>query len=534
MEKKNTGIAILTGTALLCGMGLVSAKIFGTTVSSKFNHASQSVVNEVTFGDATSYSYSSRPARQLRRAPERTHAVYPNPITRGESSAPTFHDYGTNPQVRTAVDTTSTFAADVDTASYAVARRALLNNMLPSPASVRVEEFVNAFAYRDPAPTEEALTAYLEAAPSPVSGEPDTYMLRIAVKAGDVTSVGRKPWNLTFLVDTSGSMQGPDRLGLVTAAIEEATSHLSPDDRVSLVTYAGNTRVVIENQRPSKTLITNALQSLYAQGGTDMGSGLELAYGLASQGMAEGRVSRVIVMSDGDANIGNVGHDAMLASISEYAKSGIKMTTVGVGDNFNDAAMEQLADNGDGNYVYLDDRSEVERVFGDNLAMWMQDVASDTKIQVEFDPAAVSTWRQIGYENRAMADSEFRNDKKDGGELGAGHSVTALYEIKLNGTPSDEMATVRLRYRPEGAKNVVERQISMSTKSVKRSLGQASDDLKFSAAVASFALMLKRAPEAKYVTPELIEELVSSGTGARAAEFANLVRQTKRLWARRA
>lgn len=508
---------ILSGCATIGLSGVVTTRMFGQTMSAKFDHANHVIADEIRF-DGPSSSSGSYPSY---------HRTY-EPNSRRASHAV---DYGTHPAVRAVVDATSTFAADVDTASYAVTRRALLNHMLPAPETVRVEEFVNAFSYRDQAPTTEALTAYLEAAPSPVSGDPNTYMLRVAVKAADIATVGRRPWNLTFLVDVSGSMQGADRLGLVSAAIEEAAAHLGPNDRISLVTYAGSTEILLKNIKPDRARVRAAVASLTASGGTNMGSGLELAYGLASQGVSEGRVSRVIVMSDGDANIGDIGHEAMLQRIAEYAERGIKMTTVGVGDDFNDAAMEQLADNGDGNYVYLDDHAEVSRVFGDNLSTWMQDVASDTKIQVEFDPKAVATWRQLGYENRGMADSEFRSDKKDGGEMGAGHQVTALYEVTLTGEASSAMATVRLRYKPEGATSVIEREIPMSTSSVKHTLGEASDDLKFSAAVASFALMLKRAPEAKHLTPELIEELVATGYGQRAVEFATLVRQSKKIWA---
>ncbi len=525
MISNKTGINIIVALATVLLFGIGTIKLFGTTVSSKFHRANDSVMSEVSFGDSggsRNYRNSAVDAQVQFDAPERVPTIKRHV------------DYGTHPEVKTAVDSVSTFAIDVDTASYAYARRALQNNMLPSPHGVRVEEFVNAFTYRDKAPTEEALTAYLEAAPSPVSAESDTYILRIAVKAADLETVGRKPWNLTFLVDVSGSMGGDDRIGLLKAAMLESVEHMKPDDTVSVVTYAGRTEVALAPTLvKDRSTILRAIDELNTGGGTDMGTGLELAYDLASKSHDEGAVSRVVVMSDGDTNIGAMGQDALLAQIAEYAGKGIKMTTVGVGDQFNDADMEQLANRGDGSYVYLDGKAQVRKVFGDELAMWMQDVASDVKIQVEFDPMAVSNWRQIGYENRAMADSEFRNDAKDAGEMGVGHTVTALYEIKLTGEPSSNLATVRLRYRPEGAKSHIERELYLGTEGVKRQLSAASDDLKFSVAVASFALMLKHAPEAKNVTPELIEELVSAGHGERAVEFAQLVRRTKSLWAGR-
>jgi Ca-activated chloride channel family protein len=528
ISKKSTNILIGLSTVGLFGIAIV--RLSGDTVSAKFNHASDSVTNDVMFGDfggsVDNQVYfgnpnSARPGISYGAAPV-------------EKSVAQHIEYGTHPEVKTSVDSISTFSIDVDTASYAIARRALQNNMLPSPASVRVEEFVNAFEYRDSAPTEEALTAYLEAAPSPVSAEADTYILRVAVKAADIETVGRKPWNLTFLVDVSGSMGGDDRIGLLKAAMLESIAHMKPSDTVALVTYAGRTEVALAPTRvKNRSKILRAIDDLNTGGGTDMGTGLELAYGLAAESHTEGAVSRVVVMSDGDTNIGAMGQDALLNQIAEYAGKGIKMTTVGVGDRFNDADMEQLANRGDGSYVYLDGKAQVKKVFGDQLDTWMQDVASDVKIQVEFDPKAVATWRQIGYENRAMADSEFRNDAKDAGEMGVGHNVTALYEIKLTGEPSSTLATVRLRYRPENAKNHIERELYLGTEGVKRQLRDASDDLKFSVAVASFALMLKHSPEAENVTPELIEELVSAGHGDRAVEFASLVRRTKSLWAGR-
>lgn len=524
MVSKSQGFNVLLLTAVVgvfCG-GVV--KLFGTTVSSKFHSANHAVVNEVVFGGPDDFAPRPRSAVRPARMP---HMVR-------ESHESTFQDYGVHAAQRTAVDAVSTFAVDVDTASYAHARRALQGGYLPSPQSVRVEEFVNAFNYRDEAPTEEVLTAYLEAAPSPVSVDPDTYMLRVAVKAADLKTVGRKPWNLVFLVDVSGSMGDPDKIDMAREAMLTAVDHLRAGDSVALVTYAGATEVVLPATPAARRQdIQRAIMALRTGGGTNMGSGLELAYQEAAKATERGEMARVIVISDGDANLGHIGHDAMLEQISAGTEQGIKMTTVGVGDQFNDVLMEQLANKGNGNYVYLDGASQVEKVFGDELAMWMQDVANDVKIQVEFDPKAVVTWRQFGYENRAMADQDFRNDAKDGGEMGAGHLVTALYEVKLNGQPSDALATVRLRYRAEGATKHTEREVRLGSASVKGSVAAASDDLKFSAAVASFALMLKGAPEARHVTPEFIEELLVCAHGLRAIEFAELVKKTKPEWGRR-
>lgn len=530
MAINKTWINLAVAVGVVVTFGAAITQMFGTTVSAKFHDANNGVVNNVVFGDFG-------PADQNHKWSGPTYVEQPvanvwEPQAAQQVAQHT--DHGTHPVLRAAVDAVSTFSVDVDTASYGIARRALENGMLPAPESIRVEEFVNAFTYADKAPTEEALIAYLEAAPSPVSIEPNTYLMRVAVKAADLGSVTRKPWNLVYLVDVSGSMMGDDRIGLLKAAMLESLRHLQPTDTVSIVTYAGRTEVALQpTSAANADAIRHAIHTLETGGGTDMGSGLELAYGLAAKTTQEGAMGRVVVMSDGDANIGATGYDQMLQQIEQWADKGIKMTTVGVGDRFNDTNMEQLANKGDGSYVYLDGLSQVKKTFGDELPTWMQDVASDAKIQVEFDPSAVATWRQIGYENRAMADSEFRNDARDAGEIGLGHNVTALYEVTLTGTPSDELATVRLRYRPEGASNHIEREVLLNSKDVKTRLDQASDDLKFSAAVASFALMLKRAPESKHVTPELIEELLVSAKGDRAVEFAKLVKKTRNLWAGR-
>jgi len=353
----------------------------------------------------------------------------------------------------TASDARSTFAADVDTGSYTFARRMLRHGRLPSPETVRVEEFVNFFRYDYRQPTGSdplAVDAEVVAHPS----EAGRHIVRIGVQSKTVAPANRRPVRLTFLVDTSGSMRGRDRLQLVQGAMRQALLGLGEEDTVSIVTYAGSTEVVLP---PTSALhrreISGAINDLSARGGTAMDSGMALAYAQAEASYAEGAENRVIVLSDGDANIGNTSTEGMLETIRRHAEGGITLTTVGVGGgNYQDAHMEQLADAGDGVYVYLDSAEEAGRVFGEQLGATLESVARDVKLQVEFDPVAVRSWRQVGYENRQIADQDFRNDAVDAGEVGSGHQVTALYEVELadDWASQSRIAQIFLRAKPPG------------------------------------------------------------------------------------
>ncbi|MEZ4460800.1 MAG: von Willebrand factor type A domain-containing protein [bacterium] len=382
--------------------------------------------------------------------------------------------YKTNAFTDPTVDRFSTFAIDVDTGSYTIARRKLNDGALPPSDSVRVEEFVNYFKYGYAAPSSSPVAVHLEAAPSPFSGDPNTKVLRVGVQAQRVEKAGRKPIHLTFLVDVSGSMSSPDKLGLAKRSLAYLVDNLREEDTVAIATYAGR---VAEILRPtsagSREKILAALETLQSGGSTAMDDGLALAYTLAEKQVSPGHVSRVIVLSDGDANVGRTGHDEILKRIESHVAKGVTLSTIGFGmGNYKDEMMEQLANKGNGNYYYIDDMKEAKRIFGEQLDGTLQVVAKDVKIQVEFDETLVSAYRLIGYENRDIADKDFRNDKVDAGEMGAGHTVTALYEVKLKSSEPASFATVRVRHKLPEADNASESKFPLSVNAIRPTVEQ--------------------------------------------------------------
>jgi Ca-activated chloride channel family protein len=410
-------------------------------------------------------------------------------------STEAYQDYGVNPLVDVDKDRFSTFAIDVDTASYAISRRKLVEGALPPVAAVRVEEFVNAFDYAYEAPTSKPFAVHMTSAPSPfVAGH---HVLRVGLQAKRPTAKPRVPAHLVYLVDTSGSMQSADKLGLVKKSLKLMTEHLKPGDTVALCTYAGSTREVLPPTGiEDKAEILDAIEQLTSSGGTAMSSGMDNAYALASRTLKKGHINRVIVLSDGDANIGPSSHSEILDRIAKYKEQGITLSTVGFGQgNYKDTMMEQLANKGDGNYFYIDGEAEAKKVFVDQLDSMLEVVAKDVKVQVEFDPKVVKRYRLIGYENRDVADKDFANDKVDGGEVGAGHSVTALYDLELTeGAAKAGLVTVRVRYKsPEGGASE-ELAFPMEAKSALASFGDSPRDLRLATAIAGFADALRGAP----------------------------------------
>jgi Ca-activated chloride channel family protein len=404
-----------------------------------------------------------------------------------------FRPTGVNPFVDTTEDRLSTFALDTDTGSWTLARSYLDRSALPPAAAIRVEEFVNAQTYEDPAPRRSDFTLTAEGAPSPFAPGARYRLLRFAVRARDVAAWQRKPAVLTFVVDVSGSMDRENRLGLVKRALGLLLDELSPDDRVGLVVYGTRGRVLLAHTRDLEA-IRDAIDRLVPEGSTNAEEGLRLAYDLADQGYRAGAVNRLVLCSDGVANVGATGPESILARIGAEARRGIELTTVGFGmGNYNDALMEQLADQGDGTYHYVDSLDEARRVFVDNLTGTLQTVAKDAKVQVEFEPGTVERWRLLGYENRDVADRDFRNDRVDAGEVGVGTAVTALYEIRLQeGVRSGaRLATLRLRWKSVDAGRVVEAAQSLDDGDLGRSFGRASRDLRVAAVAAELAERLK-------------------------------------------
>ena len=337
-----------------------------------------------------------------------------------------FRHYGVNPFIDTEDDHLSTFALDVDTASYTVARRFLDDGNLPDPDSVRVEEFVNFFDQGYEAPTDGAFAVHVDGSPSPF-GNPNHWLMRVGIQGRDIPEQQRQDATLVFAVDVSGSMAREERLGLVGQSLRLLVEELGSNDEVAIVTYGDRGSVLLETTSGrNKGEILQAIDSLSPGGSTYVEDGLRIAYGLASSEVEPGRITRVILLSDGVGNVGNTGPDAILRQVRQHVDEGVTLTTVGFGmGNYNDILMEQLANDGDGAYYYVDTLSEARRIFVDELTGTLQYIAKDAKVQVDFNPDTVSRYRLLGYENRDVADEDFRDDTVDAGEVGSGHSVTA-------------------------------------------------------------------------------------------------------------
>jgi len=450
-----------------------------------------------------------------------------------------YKDYGTNPWVDAEKDRLSTFAADVDTASYTLARRKLVEGSLPVKASVRVEEFVNYFTYKFPEPTSSTpFSVVMEAAPSPLS--PGRHILRVGVATKAKSAYERKPANLVFLVDVSGSMRGRDRLDLAKQSLRILTNNLIDGDTVSLVTYAGSSRVILQpTGLQHKAKILSAIDELQSGGSTAMGSGIDLAYAQAAKGLKPGAVSRVIVLSDGDANVGSHTHDELLKMIAGRVKEGVTLSTIGFGvGNYHDQTMEQLANKGNGNNFYIDSLDAAKKVFQEQLGATLEVVAKDAKFQVDFDPKLVSRYRLVGYENRDVADTDFRNDQVDAGEIGAGHQVTAMYEVELTAEGKQSGAPlggVRIRHKaPDGIK-ATEAAFPMAGGPA-ASFANASADFRFAFATAAFADVLRGGQDADHWSLAQIRDLAKSAAGENKdrREMVSLIEKTMTLTGRTA
>lgn len=393
--------------------------------------------------------------------------------------------------VLTAADRLSTFAIDVDTASYSYGRQALRDGLLPRPESVRVEEWVNAFGYDLPGPKEAPFGVHTALARSPFG---DKALLKVSLQGRRIANQDRLPAHLVFLVDTSGSMAGEARLGLAKESMRILVGSLNPRDTVALVTYAGDTRdVLAPTPARDRHTILQAIDSLTAGGGTAMGSGMQLAYAHAVRQVQSGAVSRVLVFTDGDANIGRTGHADILEAVKDKVKEGVMLTTVGFGlGNYRAATLERLADSGNGQALYIDSRDEAVKVFGaEGVAGTLEAIAKDVKVQVELSPERVRSWRLVGYENRDVADADFKNDAVDGGELGAGHSVTALYELELLGGPG-RLGTVRVHGLKLAGAGSFDVEAPIASQAELPALEDAEVELRFAAAVALAADLLRR------------------------------------------
>lgn len=409
----------------------------------------------------------------------------------------TFDNPGVSPFVESEDDALSTFALDVDTGSYTITRRFVGDGNRPDPDSVRVEEFVNYFDQDYPLPLRETFAIHIDGAPSPYTQFEGNRIIRVGIQATDVEDEERKRAALTFVVDTSGSMKMENRLGLVRESLAMLVEQLHPDDRVAIVEYGSEARVVLEpTEVRDRWEILDAIDDLRASGATNAEHGLRLGYRLAAEAFIEGGTNRVVLASDGVANVGVTNAGGILERIRDDAEVGIQLVTVGFGmGNYNDTLMEQLADNGDGFYAYVDTRHEAERLFVADLTGTLQTVAKDARIQVEFDHQVVSYWRLIGFENRALADEEFRDDDTDAGEIGAGHSVTALYEVELTRAaerdPNATLGRASLRWIDVDDGEALELSRTIAADDIARSFQAAAPRLQLSVLVAQYAEVLR-------------------------------------------
>ena len=442
-----------------------------------------------------------------------------------------FADYGIRDFVDADDDPLSTFALDVDTGSYAVARNFLNNGSLPPVESVRVEEYVNVFDYGYDEPRGDALGISIDGGPSPF--DEDNYLVRIGVQSQRLDDDERPEASLTFVIDTSGSMSQGGRLELVKDALEELVQELEDEDTIAIVEFDDNPSVVLEpTEVEDDDEIFDALDDLVPGGSTNVEAGLELGYDLAAETFDEDRVNRVILLSDGVANVGLTDPDGLAEMIRRDADRGIQLLTIGVGlGNFNDVLMEQLADQGDGFYAYVDTEDEAERLFEDNLTATLVTLAIDAKIQVEFDEDVVEEYRLIGFENRGVLDSDFRNDDVDAGEIGAGHQVTAIYEIELERgvdlDDRDEIGEVRLRWEEPGTGDITEIEEDIDLDVIEPNWTRTSDSFQLAVVVATFAEVLRDSPFADDIDLDDLEDEadnIADRLDIRAVEeFADLV-----------
>jgi Ca-activated chloride channel family protein len=454
----------------------------------------------------------------------------------------------------------STFSIDVDTASYANVRRFLNQGERPPVDAVRIEELVNYFPYRYEGPGNNApFAANLEVASAPWA--PEHRLVRIGLKGREVADAARPQANLVFLLDVSGSMQSPQKLPLVKQSLRLLVDKLRADDRVAIAVYAGASGLALPSTPVSrKADILEAIDRLEAGGSTNGAMGIHLAYDIAKANFVTGGVNRVILATDGDFNVGVTNEGELVRLVGEKAKSGVFLSVLGFGmGNLKDATLEQLADKGNGNYAYIDSLAEAKKSLVEQAGGTLVTIAKDVKIQVEFNPAQVQAYRLIGYENRLLAKEDFNNDQVDAGEIGAGHTVTALYEVvpagaEMPGVPigvdalkyqavpatphsalrapqSNELLTVKIRFKePAGEES---RKLEFPLRDAGIAFEQASEDFKFAAAVAGFGMILRESPDRGPMTLADVSNWARAGIGPDAGgyrtEFLGLAERTQTL-----
>ena len=442
-------------------------------------------------------------------APAAYMAAMPSPESvRLEQNTEKYQKNDVNPVHRVADQAVSTFSIDVDTGSYSNTRRFLNDGRLPPVDAVRAEEMINYFDYQYPQPNSiHPFSVTTEIVDSP--WKENAKLIKIGIQAKDLATKQLPPANLVFLVDVSGSMDAADKLPLVKQTLRLLTEQLRPQDKVTIITYASGEKLILApTSGDQKDKILTVINELQASGATAGEQAIQLAYKQAEKAFVKNGINRILLATDGDFNVGITDFSTLKGMVAEKRKSGISLTTLGFGTgNYNEQLMEQLADAGDGNYSYIDNKNEAKKVVQRQLSSTLATVAQDVKIQVEFNPATVKEYRLVGYENRMLKQEDFNNDKVDAGDIGAGHNVTAIYEIipvgqqgwlndsryqastKTDTTKKSEYAFVNLRYKlPNQEKSIL---LNQAVKAQSKSLAQANSDTRFAIAVASYAQQLK-------------------------------------------
>jgi Ca-activated chloride channel family protein len=477
---------------------------------------------------ASGFSSKLRPAEADRLRTDRP-APPPAPLDM------VFEGKGTNPFVVTEEDPQATFGLDVDTASYTLTRNYLGRGLLPPPSAVRVEEFVNAFPNNVVADrggdSESAFAVRVDGAPNPL--HPGYHIVRVAIKAKDVDPRERKSAHLTFVIDVSGSMAAENRLGLVKRSLGLLVDRLDERDTIGIVVYGTNgRRVLAPTSAANRDRIMGVIERLRPEGSTNLQDGLDLGYEMAMESFTRGASNRVILCTDGVANTGQTEADALLARIRREARRGIDMMALGFGmGNYNDALLQRLADEGNGQYAYIDDLGEARAFFLRRLTSVLEVVARDAKAQVEFNPARVERYRLLGYEKRDLADRDFRNDAVDAGEINSGHSVTALFEVKLTSGPgAGRIGTARIRYKRGPRSEGVEFSREIADEAMARSFGQSSPAFRTAFVAARFAEHLRKSYWVKDEPLASLQPLADELPESPATnELADLIRRATRL-----
>nr|WP_240348159.1 VWA domain-containing protein [Longitalea arenae] len=453
----------------------------------------------------------------------------------------------------------STFSIDVDEAAYSNVRRYINNGSIPPAGAVRIEEMVNYFDYSYPKPkNEEPFTVNTELSECPWN--PQHRLVHIGLQGKEIPVRNLPNANLVFLIDVSGSMEDANKLPLVKSSLKILADQLRPDDKVAIVVYAGNAGLVLPSTSgANKSAIKQAIDQLEAGGSTAGGEGIQLAYTIARENFIKGGNNRIILATDGDFNVGASSDDELVALIEKERKSGVFLSVLGYGmGNYKDNKMQQLADKGNGNHSYIDNINEARKVLVTEFGSTLFTIAKDVKIQVEFNPAKVQGYRLIGYENRVMAAEDFNDDQKDAGELGSGHTVTALYEVipagvktdfigkvdelkyqptKISLTPggSDEIMTIKLRYKKPDEE--LSKLIVHPVNDTHLALANTSDNFRFSAAVACFGMLLRNSAFKQHATFQQVLQLAKGAKGADEngyrQEFINLAQAAGSLTAKK-